>query len=74
MGSYNISIANEIVAKRDEDRYVLAPVLIADTEDRQTDIYSGREVEKAAWSFAKNCWQPDRMHKELLSPEEALVS
>lgn len=63
----------KIIAKRERDQYVLAPVLIADVLDRQKDIYNGREVEKAAWSFSKNGWTPDYMHERIIGPREAMV-
>ena len=66
-----VKIFFDVIFKREEDQYVMAPVLIAEVRDRQGDIYSGREVWKASCRFAWNGWQADYMHKAVLGPKDA---
>lgn len=65
------SAFGEFVTKREEDQYVFAPVLKADEKDKQGEIYSGREVEKAAWFFARAGMRFGIEHREIASTEDA---
>ena len=60
-----------VIFKREEDQYLFGPILIANVRDRQGDIYDDREVEKAAWRFARNGFVADYMHKMQLGPKDA---
>jgi len=70
--SENFQLYVDIVEKVDKDKFVFGPVLLADTEDLQGDVYDSEEVEKAAWRFAKNGFLGDEMHKKDLDKDEAL--
>jgi len=65
----------EIVKVLDESEftYVLGPVLVPESVDKQGDIVSREEVEKAAHGYMEDSQRPGLMHRLMLGNRDAAV-
>jgi O-phosphoseryl-tRNA(Cys) synthetase len=59
------------VIEKSDHTYTLGPALIPEVEDRQGDVVSPEEIEKAAHDWMARGCPLGSMHQEVISPQDA---
>lgn len=75
MKSFDVEIEAPIckAAENPDFTYVLSPVLVPDSVDRQGDLISAAEIELAAHDFVESSQQAGLMHREMVSREQVVL-